>query len=115
MILKKKILEKYQNYKFFQQRLREISKLRPIIYLVNIPESNQIHIVQNVYFDQKLFAIFSFINTAILQNAKKVIKYNGWQQRNGPIIHDITSVKCNKEDYSLPTFIYAKYIYIYLI
>jgi len=26
-----------------------------------------------------------------------MIKYNRWQQRNGPIIHDVTCVKYNKE------------------
>ena len=29
---------------------------------------------------------------------KQIIKYNRWQQRNGPIIHDVTSVKYNNEN-----------------
>ena len=45
---------------------------------------------------------------------KQIIKYNSWQEGKGPIIiHDVTSVECNKEDDSLPTFIYARYIHIY--
>ena len=30
--------------------------------------------------------------------SKQIIKYNRWQQRNGPNIHDVTSVKYNKEN-----------------
>ena len=29
---------------------------------------------------------------------KQIIKYNRWQQRNEPIIHNVTSVKYNKEN-----------------
>ena len=29
---------------------------------------------------------------------KQIIKYNRWQQRNRPIIHDVPSVKYNKEN-----------------
>ena len=29
---------------------------------------------------------------------KQIIKYNRWQQRNGSIIHDVTSVKYNNEN-----------------
>ena len=30
-----------------------------------------------------------------LKKYKQIINYSRWQQRNGPIIHDVTSVKYN--------------------
>ena len=38
------------------------------------------------------------MNEREVVNLKEMIKYNRWQQRNGPILHDVTSVKYNKEN-----------------
>ena len=35
---------------------------------------------------------------------EQIIKYNRWQQRNGPIIHDVTSVKYRKHYLPLVDF-----------
>ena len=32
-----------------------------------------------------------------MDETKYIIKYNWWQQRNGPIIHDVTSAKYKEE------------------
>ena len=37
-------------------------------------------------------------NINVLIISKQIIKYNRWQQRNGPIIHDVTSAKYNKKN-----------------
>ena len=44
-----------------------------------------------------LVTIQTILKTVVIL-PKQIIKYNRWQQRNGPIIHDVTSVKYNKEN-----------------
>ena len=40
----------------------------------------------------------NFANKQKLQKPGQIIKYNRWQQRNVPIIHDVVSVKYNKKN-----------------
>ena len=55
-------------------------------------------------FNNNKFILFriskSSLNSHVcyLGHPKQIIKYNRWQQRNRPIIDDVTSIKYNKED-----------------
>jgi len=53
--------------------------------------------------DKKIINVLSLIHRAehpliSEEICKQIIKYNRWQQRNGPNIHDVTCVKYSKED-----------------